>query len=201
MVMLDLNEVLAFAKEKHKGQFRDGGEPYVNHPIRVSDLVRKAEHNPEEHNMLTAAALLHDTLEDTDTSVKELEHKFGRELAGIIVELTNSKYASDYFGKAKYLSSHIVHMTPRALTIKLADRLDNILDMEAFDREKKQSTLAQTKDVFNYIAENRELTETHERLMVGIYKVLGEYCKCDRKKALIDFSCIGCTKEYKVNTL
>ena len=77
-----------FARERHAPQKRKfSGEPYVNHPIRVRDLV--AEFSQDEE--LLCAALLHDTLEDTETSMDELRERFGCRVAELVSQLTSDK--------------------------------------------------------------------------------------------------------------
>ena len=68
---IDLKAVLELAKRKHEGQFRDDGLPYIVHPVRVAKLVAQHKRS-KNYKLLLSAALLHDTLEDTYTSVKEL---------------------------------------------------------------------------------------------------------------------------------
>jgi len=89
-----LQEVLRatqFAAERHAQQRRKGaaGEPYVNHVIEVAGLVATALEEPDTN--LVMAALLHDTIEDTATTEGELIERFGSDVAGLVVELTDDK--------------------------------------------------------------------------------------------------------------
>lgn len=172
--MINLESALVFAEKKHDGQCRAGGTPYVVHPVRVSEIVREVEKNSKERDILVAAALLHDTLEDTDTSYKEIEENFGRMAAGLVAELTSSPYACDVFGKTAYLSQHMCFMTPHALTIKLADRLDNISDMKGFPKGKRQKYFASTTEIIDYLEKNRTLNETHKQLIKRIKAVINK---------------------------
>ena len=92
-----------FAQEKHKGQLRKDGTPYILHPLRVSGIVKKFKksHKIDE---LIAAAILHDTLEDTDTGVSELRENFGEIVTLLVVELTSDKFKTNSIGKTNYLS-------------------------------------------------------------------------------------------------
>jgi len=82
---------VAFAADKHRNQRRKDEEasPYINHPIALARLLvcEAAERDPAT----LAAALLHDTVEDTDTSFEELEKHFGKAVAGIVREVTDDK--------------------------------------------------------------------------------------------------------------
>jgi guanosine-3',5'-bis(diphosphate) 3'-pyrophosphohydrolase len=81
----------AFAAEKHRRQRRKDAEasPYINHPIALANVLA---HEAEiDDAAVIAAALLHDTIEDTDTTAEELRAAFGREVAGVVVEVTDDK--------------------------------------------------------------------------------------------------------------
>ena len=106
-----LSKAVGFAKEKHKKQFRRfENEPYVNHPIRVAKILRqnKGSHRIEE---LLEAALLHDTLEDTNTTELELKENFGNLVLSIVKELTSNEEEIKRIGKAKYLSRKLLGLT------------------------------------------------------------------------------------------
>jgi GTP diphosphokinase / guanosine-3',5'-bis(diphosphate) 3'-diphosphatase len=118
---------LEFAAEKHKLQRRKGNLkiPYINHPIKVSKLLAETgEKDPE----LLAAAMLHDTLEDTETTYAELEDKFGREIAGIVVELTDDMSLPELIRKEKQLKKAST-LSSKAKLIKIADKICNINDL------------------------------------------------------------------------
>ena len=162
---LDLDEVLKFAKEKHQGQKRDDGRDYINHPMRVAKLVDDYKGKfSKNRKILFAAALLHDTLEDTYTSYKELVDNFGEYVASLVLELTTAKYACNYIGKAQYLAEKMEHMTSYALTIKLADRLDNLTDMVGCKMEKQQRTINDTIYILAHLEKTRKLTESQQKL-------------------------------------
>lgn len=162
---LDLEEVLRFAKEKHKGQKREDGSEYINHPMRVAKIVddHKGKFS-KNRKILFAAALLHDTLEDTYTSYKELVDNFGEYVASLVLELTTAKYACHYIGKAQYLAEKMEHMTSYALTIKLADRLDNLTDVVGCKEEKKQRMVNDTVYILSHLEKTRKLTESQQEL-------------------------------------
>ena len=173
---IDLREVLNLAVKKHAGQLRDDGKPYVTHPIRVATLVAKYKKS-KNYKLLISASLLHDTLEDTYTSVRELYDIFGEnsQVPSLIVELTTAKFVPKLIGKAEYLAHKMENMTSYALVIKLCDRLDNINDIRGCSTEKQHRTLSDTRYIINYLTNKRELTKTHKKIIASIEKVLKDY--------------------------
>jgi GTP diphosphokinase / guanosine-3',5'-bis(diphosphate) 3'-diphosphatase len=120
-------DALEFAAEKHKLQRRKGNLriPYINHPIKVSKLL--AESGEKNIEML-AAAILHDTLEDTETTIEELKDKFGSEITGIVVELTDDMSLPDHIRKDKQIQKAST-LSAKAKLIKIADKICNINDL------------------------------------------------------------------------
>lgn len=166
---IDLQKVLEFATEKHKGQFRDNGDPYIVHPIRVAKIVDQYKgQTSKNREILLAAALLHDTLEDTYTSYKELSENFGKIVASMVVELTTAPYVPKMIGKAKYLSEKMIDMTSYSLIIKLADRLDNLSDLANSTEAKKIKTINDTKYILEQLTSKRELTTAQTNLVNAI---------------------------------
>jgi len=152
-------KAIKFASEKHKGQVRRGsGLPYVTHPIIVMELVQKYKGTSKHLDELKCAALLHDTLEDTETTYHELEREFGPLVSSIVIELTSDEKQVKIMGKNKYLMKKMEGMSQYAFTLKLLDRLSNILDepgegyckktiqlMSHLRIERKEKTARQTK--------------------------------------------------------
>lgn len=137
-----------FAKEKHKDQTRKfNGEPYFNHCVRVSDNVRKHSSGKREQ-IQVAAALLHDSLEDTSTTYDELVQEFGKEVADIVLALTNDKKELEALGKTKYLVQKVNTLSEEALFIKLCDRYDNTSDLRGIEDEWSRNYARQTIEVF-----------------------------------------------------
>ena len=164
---IDIDEVLAFATERHKGQVRADGSDYITHPVRVSKLV--AEYKPSRNgNILAAGALLHDILEDTYTSYKELCDKFGIVVASLVMEVTSSGFMPKLVGKRFYLAHKMQYMSSYALVIKLADRLDNLTDMRAVALEKIKRTYFDTIYMINYLEGKRNLTDPQKNLISAI---------------------------------
>ncbi|MEI7732721.1 MAG: HD domain-containing protein [Verrucomicrobiota bacterium] len=117
-----------FAANKHRLQRRKGGEsvPYINHPIAVARLLAEVAGIADE--AILAAALLHDTIEDTGTTPEELEREFGARVCGLVQEVTDDKSLPRATRKAAQIT-HAPHLSPGAAVIKLADKITNVRDI------------------------------------------------------------------------
>lgn len=181
---------LNYATLKHKGQYRKGNNPkeYIIHPINVANLVKKYK---ESHNIesLVAAAYLHDTLEDTDTTYYDLVKKFGFEIASLVMEVTTDKDLKNEIGKTKYLCIKMKNMSNWALVIKLCDRLDNISSLIDVDLEFRKKYIEETLFIMNFLINNRKLTKTHLSIIRDTVKLLHTiimYNYADDDKEMID---------------
>ena len=118
----------AFAAHKHRDQRRKGADasPYINHPIAVANVLAN-EANITDPTVL-AAALLHDTIEDTKTTAEELEASFGREITKIVIEVTDDKSLPKQERKRLQIE-HAASLSQPAKLVKLADKICNVRDM------------------------------------------------------------------------
>ncbi len=118
----------AFAAHKHRDQRRKGAEasPYINHPIAVANVL--ASEAGIVDPITLAAALLHDTIEDTDTTAAEIKDQFGPEVAAVVVEVTDDKSLLKHERKRLQIE-HAAHLSKRAQLVKLADKICNLRDM------------------------------------------------------------------------
>ncbi len=124
--LLQLLDVLNFAAEKHRNQFRkDGFTPYINHPIQVANLLVQ---NGEDDVALLSAALLHDTIEDTETSEEEIRNHFGDEVLSLVLEVTDNKNLPSDMRKQQQIKC-APHASRRAKALKLADKICNVRDI------------------------------------------------------------------------
>lgn len=122
-------KAIQFAALKHKGQERRGsGLPYVTHPIIVMELVQQYKGTSKHIDELKCAALLHDVLEDTECTYQEIEREFTPLVASIVMELTSDNVMLKELGKNEYLKQKMLKMSQYAFTLKLLDRLSNIMD-------------------------------------------------------------------------
>jgi guanosine-3',5'-bis(diphosphate) 3'-pyrophosphohydrolase len=120
----------AFAAKKHHGQFRKGADhvPYINHPIAVANLLTN-EANITDASTL-AAALLHDTIEDTATTGHELQAAFGQHIASIVAEVTDDKNLPKQRRKDLQIEN-ASRLSEQAQLVKLADKICNLRDIIA----------------------------------------------------------------------
>ncbi|KAI3377313.1 hypothetical protein L3Q82_008511 [Scortum barcoo] len=123
-----LLETVNFAAEKHRNQRRKDAEetPYINHPIGVARILSHEGGITDIEVLQTA--LLHDTVEDTDTSPAELEAKFGPVVAGYVKEVTDDKSLPKQERKRQQVE-HAPHCSHQAKLVKLADKLYNLRDL------------------------------------------------------------------------
>ncbi|MEZ5615128.1 MAG: HD domain-containing protein [Rhodocyclaceae bacterium] len=129
----DLGVILkaaSFAAEKHRDQRRKDAEssPYINHPITLANVLAN-EGNVTDPDVL-CAALLHDTIEDTETTAGELRGIFGDTVTGIVLEVTDDKSLPKAERKRLQIE-HAAHASPQAKLVKLADKICNLRDILA----------------------------------------------------------------------
>ncbi|XP_049313617.1 guanosine-3',5'-bis(diphosphate) 3'-pyrophosphohydrolase MESH1 isoform X2 [Bactrocera dorsalis] len=118
---------LQFAASKHRTQLRKDNEtPYINHPINVATILA-VEGGISDENVLIAA-LLHDTVEDTDTTFEEIEQHFGEDICAIVREVTDDKTLEKQERKRLQIE-HAASSSENAKLVKLADKLDNLRDL------------------------------------------------------------------------
>jgi guanosine-3',5'-bis(diphosphate) 3'-pyrophosphohydrolase len=154
---LDFVRALAFASRKHSQQRRKDADasPYINHPIAlVSILAVEAGISGRE---TLCAALLHDTIEDTDTSVEELVETFGRPVASLVQEVTDDKRVPKAERKRLQVE-HAAHLSPKARAVKLADKISNLRDVAdgppvEWSLSRRQEYFDWAKQVVDNIAE------------------------------------------------
>ena len=117
-----------FAARKHRRQRRKDSErtPYINHPIAVAEALSRLGGIADLATLL--AAILHDTLEDTETTTRELEEEFGREVCQLVQEVTDNMSLPDPERKRLQIV-HAPHLSAAAQQIKVADKLCNLLDL------------------------------------------------------------------------
>ncbi len=133
---------VAFAAHKHRDQRRKDKEasPYINHPIELAHVLW--DEGEVRDPMVIAAALLHDTLEDTETSWQELRGEFGEEIADIVLEVTDTKWIRKEVRKRLQVAK-AKHSSTQARLVKLADKICNVRDLgtrapEGWSLERKR---------------------------------------------------------------
>jgi guanosine-3',5'-bis(diphosphate) 3'-pyrophosphohydrolase len=118
----------AFSAEKHTGHVRKGSnaEPYINHPVEVANIL--ANVGKVDDVDILVAALLHDTVEDTETTAEEIEKNFGKKVRKYVLEVTDDKSLPKETRKQLQVD-HAAGLSRGAKQIKLADKISNISDI------------------------------------------------------------------------
>lgn len=168
MIVKLILDAIQYGNEKHAGQIRKGsGDAYITHPIAVSYIIaayKRSKKLPE----LLAAAILHDTLEDTDATFIELATRFTPLVASLVLELTNDEEQIAKVGKLEYQKKKLVSMSSYALIVKLADRMHNVSD------QPSEKMIVETLDLMRHLTENRKLTQTHLEMVKEIVCICNE---------------------------
>ena len=160
----EIKKAIEFIREKHGDQKRQSGEPYINHPIQVALILSEILKDKDT----IVAGLLHDVLEDTQTTYDELKEKFGKVVADIVEGVTKigkfhfkdlqTQMAENYRKLLLSMAKDI-----RVIIVKLADRLHNMRTLDCFRRDKQVRIARETLEIFVPIA-NR----------LGIWKIKTE---------------------------
>ncbi|HAF41792.1 MAG TPA: phosphohydrolase [Sphingobium sp.] len=126
--MILILDAAAFAARKHRQQRRKDAEasPYINHPLALADIL--AREGGIDDARTIAAALLHDTIEDTETTVEELEARFGKRVAAIVFEVTDDKSLPKDERKRLQINK-AASKSREAKLVKLADKISNLRDL------------------------------------------------------------------------
>lgn len=161
-----IESAIDFAKTMHEGQTRASGEPYYTHPLEVAGIL--AEMKMDTATILTA--ILHDTLEDTPATFKEISTKFGKEVADLVngvSKLTKIESQTVEGKQAENFRKLVLAMSEdiRVLLVKLADRLHNMRTLGAFNRPDKQRRIArETLEIYAPLAERIGMHKVKEEL-------------------------------------
>ncbi|HET6747147.1 MAG TPA: RelA/SpoT family protein [Candidatus Saccharimonadales bacterium] len=157
--LLELEHAIDFATDAHEGLFRKSGEPYIIHPLAVADTL--IEWGMDIDTVL--AGVLHDTVEDTETTLKDIENLFGGDVAFLVDGVTKVSQAR---AGMRNLESYLPQTTDnlsklliavgqdvRVIIIKLADRLHNLSTLQYMPAEKQQKIARESLEVFAPIAD------------------------------------------------
>ena len=165
---LEYWKAITFCFERHINQMRKSSKiPYAVHPIRVAAILRSAGYTESENEKMLISALLHDLVEDTDTTFDDINSIFGEKITSIVRELTKPKKRN----KEEWLKNFRV-ASIEAKIIKMADRIDNLLDMNIdFWSVEKQREYANQAKLILEICGNADLNLAN-KLEAIIEKIL-----------------------------
>jgi GTP pyrophosphokinase len=142
-----------FGEERHHGQVRVSGEPYMVHPVAVAQICAQLRMDVAS----LCAALLHDCVEDTDTKLEEIRTAFGDDVAFLVdgvTKLSKVEYTSREAREAENFRKMLLAMARdiRVLVLKLADRLNNVRTLEPLEPEKRERIARETLEVYAPLA-------------------------------------------------
>jgi GTP diphosphokinase / guanosine-3',5'-bis(diphosphate) 3'-diphosphatase len=156
---------LNFSAGKHRHQRRKdtAASPYINHPIEVAHILWTIGGVYDE--MTIIAAILHDTIEDTDTTPEEIRQSFGDDVLGLVLEVSDDKSLPKPERKQKQIA-HAPHLSWRAKQIKLADKICNVRDIafappSHWPRQRRIDYLQWAGDVIDGLRGANEKLEKH----------------------------------------
>lgn len=154
-----LTRAIDYSQVAHDGQKRESGDPYVTHPLSVAAILIEWQLDIDS----VIAGVLHDTLEDTDTQLEDIESKFGKDVAFLVDGVTRvgiarsgMKNISTYLPKTRdNLSKLLIAISHdlRVILIKLADRLHNLRTLEYLPKERQQKIAQESIEVFAPLAD------------------------------------------------
>jgi GTP pyrophosphokinase len=150
-----LRHAYIFAANRHQGQVRRSGEAYFTHPLTVAWILAEMELD----EVAIAAGLLHDLLEDTETTAEELELEFGADVTRLVVALTKlSDFESSFSSREATEAENFRRLLlasmddVRVILVKLADRLHNMRTLEHLRRDRQIAIAQETLDIYAPIA-------------------------------------------------
>jgi (p)ppGpp synthase/HD superfamily hydrolase len=148
------------AEGAHAGQFRKSGEAYIDHPRAVQKIIR--EELGIEDEIILISALLHDTIEDTDLKLFQIEEIFGHDVAEIVDGVTKLKYFTEKQATQKVFDKLVLQ--PAVALIKLADRLHNMRTQKHMSPEQRIKKAQETFNTYIPMAESLGMWEVKREL-------------------------------------
>ena len=171
-------KALRYAADKHSEQRRRDSKasPYINHPIQVAETLWNVGGVRDE--ALLTAAILHDTIEDTDATPEEIRREFGEEVLSIVLEVTDDKTLPKEVRKQLQVEN-AAGKSPRAKLLKLADKICNVDDLiqsppADWSLKRKQDYLLWSERVIKGVrGSNRDLENLYDEILNEGKRLLG----------------------------
>jgi GTP pyrophosphokinase len=173
-----IDKAVEVATKAHEGQLRKTGEPYIIHPLAVKKILE--DWNMDDDTVI--AGILHDTVEDTDLTLKDIKEQFGKDVAFLVDGVTKlSKARSGMKNLESYLpetSDNLLKLLiatgqdVRVLIIKLADRLHNLRTLSALPPDKQKKIARESLDVFAPLADRLQMGRVRVEIEETSFKYL-----------------------------
>lgn len=177
-------DAIHFASDKHRQQIRKVfNYPYITHPLTLLYVTSQFTHDPD----VLCAAILHDTVEDTDTSFQEIENIFGQKISDYVAILSEDKNLPRTERKEKYREKFI-DASPEMCLVKSVDIYCNLKDSIKVYREDPKSEFAFHISNADWIEEKKEIIETIENnwkenpLKEQLFDLINEFSSLVHKK-------------------
>jgi len=166
-------KAFSFGKEAHKGQLRKSGEPYFTHCVEVATILAEMKLD----SVTISAALLHDVVEDTGFTVKDVEQEFSEELATLVdgvTKLSDMKFRSEEDKQAVNFRKMLLSVADdiRVIIIKFADRLHNMRTLEYLPAVKQRRIARETRDVYAPLAHRLGMYRIKSEMEDHVFKIL-----------------------------
>ena len=160
-----LNRAYVFAMRAHGDQKRSSGDPYFTHPLSVAAILTDLRLDPAS----IATALLHDVVEDTEVTIRDIRQAFGTEVAGLVdgvTKISARELAGDADGKAESFAKFILATAKdvRVLLVKLADRLHNMRTLDYVAPAKRERIARETMEIYAPLAGRMGVQRIKEEL-------------------------------------
>ncbi len=175
---------LRLSQEAHSNQLRKSGDPFITHPLEVAKILTSIKLDADS----IVAGLLHDTLEDTNLNIEEINKKFGYEIVELVQGLTKiNKYSlkvkNQKFGENYKKLILATTKDLRVILVKLADRLHNMRTIQFIKDENKKTKIAlETLEVFSPLAQRLGMKEWQDELEDISFEIINP----DAKKTIIE---------------
>ena len=166
-------EAYRFSEKAHSGQKRRSGEAYISHPVSVACIAARFHLDSQS----IQAALLHDVVEDTESTELEIESKFGKQVSALVTglsKLDKVEFQDANEAQAENFRKMLLAMTQdvRVMLIKLSDRLHNMQTIQSLDERKKIRIAQETVDIYAPIANRLGLNNLYQELEDLCFEVL-----------------------------
>lgn len=159
----------------HAGQTRRDGTPYIEHLRGVVDILRSLDSDIQYMPVVLSAAWLHDTLEDTGITEREIVDNTSPRTLQIVKQVTNDPRKIKAMGKGEYMAQKVLKLDVEALLVKLADRYHNVSDLQTADIDWAMKYATQTQQLLRALDSRMDLNRYHELLIEMIEDEVDEF--------------------------